>query len=91
MTGLRSFITRTDYQSVYGGKDTVGEIPERVEISHLFISQPNELNLAVLCSADGTWIWVNKSMNPDPQWSVWGTIVADNESVTLVQLFKCEK
>lgn len=89
LTGLRSFITGTDYQSVYGGKGTVGEIPQRVEVSRSFISQPNATDLAVLCAAGVKWVWVNRSIDPDSQWSEWGTVVVNNESVTLIRIDNC--
>ncbi len=89
LTGLRSYITGAAYQGTYGGKESVAEIPARIELSRRFIASPNVEDLSVLCAAGVKWIWVNKGLDPEFTGTLFGVSVISNTSVELVEIQSC--
>jgi len=90
LTGLRSYITGAVYQGTYGGKESVVEIPARIELSRRFIASPNMEDLSVLCAFGVKWIWVNKELDPEFLGTLVGVSVVSNTSIELVQIQSCE-
>jgi hypothetical protein len=90
LSGLRSYITGAVYQGTYGGKESVAEIPARIELSRRFIASPNVEDLSVLCATGVKWIWVNKLLDPGFAGTPFGVSVVSNASVELVEIQSCE-
>lgn len=89
LSAMQSYMTGAIYQSVYGGKATVGEIPERTELSRRFIAQPNSADLAVLCDVGVRWVWVDRLLNPESPLQDLGDVVVKNDAVAIVELNSC--
>jgi hypothetical protein len=90
LSGLRSYITGAVYQGTYGDKNSVAEIPARIELSRRFIASPNMEDLSVLCATGVKWIWVNKLLDPGFAGTPFGVSVVSNASVELVAIQSCE-
>jgi hypothetical protein len=90
LSGLRSYITGAVYQGTYGDKNSVAEIPARIELSRRFIASPNVEDLSVLCATGVKWIWVNKLLDPGFAGTPFGVSVVSNASVELVEIQSCE-
>jgi len=89
LTRMSSYITGTTYQSVYGGISTVGEIPDRIELSSDFISQPTVDTIEVLCPLGVRWAWINKSLTQNSNLVDLGEVMVDNSSVSLIRIDLC--
>lgn len=86
LTGTRTFISGATYQNLYGSRETVPEIPERVGASMNFAWNPTNETFDTLCSAGATYGWFDNDLAQRESWEPYATIVYQNDSVTIVKI-----
>ena len=86
LTGLRTYISGAPLQSLYGSKQTVGEIPDRVSVSMRVLAAPSAADRSRLCSSGVDYAWVANDLAPAADFAALGDVVFANDAVTIVQL-----
>jgi len=85
-TGMRSFIAGSPYQLLYGGKASVGEIPERIAAALAFTTSPDDAMFATVCTAGVTWAWIARDLVPNASFDGYGSVAYENDGVTIIAL-----
>ena len=85
-TGMRSFIAGSPYQLLYGGKASVGEIPERIAAALAFTTAPDDATFATVCTAGVTWAWIARDLVPNASFDGYGSVAYENDGVTIIAL-----
>ena len=86
LTGLRTYISGAPLQSLYGSKETVGEIPDRVSLSMRVLAAPASADRLALCSSAVDYAWVANDLAPGADFAALGDVVFASDAVTIVQL-----
>jgi hypothetical protein len=85
-TGMRSYIAGSPYQLLYGGKNSVGEIPNRIAESLAFTSAPAASTFSTVCTAGASWAWIARDLVPHASFEGYGTVAYENDGVTIIAL-----
>jgi hypothetical protein len=86
LTGRQTLVSGTWYQAPYGPPGVTEVLQERELLSWEFIDSPSEESRASLCNAGVDFVWIDPRRSEVQDWSSWGEVVWDSESVVLVDI-----
>jgi hypothetical protein len=89
LTGLRTWVSGSQYQAPYGRPDQLPVLVQREQDSWGFIDGPTEATAAQLCADGVRWIWVDPERTAIEDWSPWASIAQSGPGVTVLRLAAC--
>jgi len=86
LTQRRTYVSGAPYQGLYGSKDSVLTIPERIETSLAFTRALDVEAFAELCRAGVTWGWVTLGETPLRSWAPYAEVIFMNDAVAIIRM-----
>lgn len=86
LTGRQTLVSGTWYQAPYGPPGVTEVLQEREAQSWAFIDQPSVDSRTTLCDSGVTWVWIDPRRSPRNDWSAWGAIEWESQTVVLVNI-----
>lgn len=86
LTGRRTLASGTWYQAPYGPPGVTEILEQREALSWNFIDDPSVESRAALCAQGVSWVWIDPRRSPVGDWSSWGEVEWQSETVVLVNV-----
>lgn len=86
LTARQTLVSGTWYQAPYGPPGVTAVLQEREAQSWAFIDEPSVESRNALCASGVSWVWIDPRRSPVDDWSEWGSIEWDSETVVLVNI-----
>jgi hypothetical protein len=86
LTGRLTYLSGAPYQGLYGGKDSVAGIPQRIDTSLSFTRSADGQAFADLCAAGVTWAWIALDGTLLRNWEPYAQVEFENEAVAVARL-----
>jgi hypothetical protein len=86
LTGLRTWVSGTQYQAPYGRPDQLPVLLDRERQSWDLIDAPTAASAAALCGAGVRWIWVDPRRTTVRSWTPLAEVAWTAPDVTVLRL-----
>jgi len=86
LTGRQTLVSGTWYQAPYGPRGITEVLQQREATSWTFIDSPSQQSRAALCAAGVSWVWIDPRRSDLDDWSAWGVIAWESETVVLLDI-----
>lgn len=86
LTGMRTYMSGSIYQSLYGSTETVEQIPARVNASQMFLQANDGAAFRAICEVGAQWGWVDLEGLANRSWSPHAEVVFENDSVVILKV-----
>lgn len=86
LTGLRTYMSGSLYQGLYGSTESVEGIPERVDASQAFVQTNDDAAFTVICDVGAQWAWVQVGELTNRSWVPHAVVVFENDSVIVLRI-----
>jgi hypothetical protein len=86
LTRRLTYMSGAPYQGLYGSKESVVGIPDRIATSQAFVGSADPSAFSQLCAGGATWAWIALDRTPRRSWAPYATVMFQNEAVAVARL-----